>query len=95
MYQNFCFNSCEQLELQLQSNCRQLNSNNVGIQCSVDQYDQTIQTDGDSQFTDEHALKSETNKLISKNIILQDEIDNLNFQLSTYKIQSATIDNVR
>jgi len=78
------FHSCQQLEVQLQSHPEPLSSNNVEIQCSVDKHDEITQT------TD-----NETENLESQKDVLKDEINNLNFQLSTFIIQRTTTENVR
>ncbi len=80
---HFSFHSCQQLEVQLQSHPEPLSSNNVEIQCSVDKHDEITQTD------------NETENLESQKDVLKDEINNLNFQLSTFIIQRTTTENVR
>jgi hypothetical protein len=87
---NFSFYSCQQLEVQLQSNHDQLLSNDVEIQCSVDKHDQIIQT-----TDNENVSKNDTEELKSRNGVLRDEIQDLNFQLSTFIIQRTTTENVR
>ena len=79
--------SCHQLEVQLQSTTT--TTNDVEIQCSFEKVDQMNQTD------DENIEKNiETEKLKSQNDILQDEINDLKFQLSTFHIQRTTSENV-
>ncbi len=92
---NFSFYSCQQLELQLQLNHDQVSSNDVEIQCSIDKHDQITQTTENENLIDENILKTETEKFKSQNNLLQDEINNLNFQLSTFMIQHTTVENVR
>jgi hypothetical protein len=84
------FNSCHQLELQLQSTHNDISSNDVEIQCSVDKQDQFIQT-----IDNEKISKDENSKLKSQIDVSQDEIRNLNFQLSSFIIQRTTAENVR
>jgi hypothetical protein len=91
---NFLY-SCQQLELQLQTNTNELPLNDAEIQCSIDKHDQITQTTYQEKLIDENILKSETEKFVSQNNILQDEINNLNFQLSTFIIQRTTTENVR
>jgi hypothetical protein len=69
--------------------------NDAEIQCSIDKHDQITQTTNQEKLIDENILKTETEKFVSENNILQDEINNLNFQLSTFIIQRTTTENVR
>jgi len=91
----FSFDSYQQLELQLQATHDQVPSNDVEIQCSMDKQDQITQTTNNEKLIDENMLKTETEKFKSENDVLQDEINNLNFQLSTFIIQQTTTENVR
>lgn len=86
--------SCQHLEHQLQSNLSKMPSNHVEIQCSIDKQDQITQTIDDKKVIDEDIFKSETEKLRSQKDLLQDEINNLNFQLSSFIIQRTTTENV-
>ncbi len=91
----FFLYSCQQLELQLQSSQDQLSLNDAQIQCSIDKHDQITQTTDNEKLIDENILKTETEKFKSQINVLQDEINNLNFQLSSFIIQRTTTENVR
>ena len=91
----FSSHSCQQLELQLQSNRDQLSLNTVETQCFVDKYDQITQTTDGTKSTAEVTFNSEIDSLKTQNNVLHDEIDNLNFQLSTFIIQRQTTESVR
>ncbi|CAF2883284.1 unnamed protein product [Rotaria sp. Silwood2] len=80
----------QQLELQLHSKYDKLQVNDVETQCSIDKFDQITQTIDDKKLIDENILKSETEKLKSQKDVLQDEVNSLNFQLSTFMIQRTT-----
>lgn len=82
--------SCQQLESQLQSSQEHPPSTDVAIQCSPKNLDQISQTHELQPTTDDKNLKIQ-----SENDILQDEINNLNFQLSTFFIQRTSIETVR
>ncbi|CAF1489418.1 unnamed protein product [Rotaria sordida] len=83
----------QQLELQLQSKHDKLHMNNVETQCSIDKHDQITQTIDNKKLIDESILISETEKIKSQRDVLQHEVNNLNFQLSTFMIQHSTIEN--
>lgn len=82
--------SYQQLESQLQSSQEHPPSVDVDIQCSPHHLDQTSQTMEIEPIVDEKHLKIQ-----SENDVLQDEINNLNFQLSTFFIQRTSTENVR
>ena len=82
--------SCQQLECQLQSSQDQPSTADVEIQCSPNNIDQTSQTHGLEQTMDDKHLRIQ-----SENDMLQDEINNLNFQLSSVFIQRSSTENVR
>lgn len=89
-FQNWIFlHSCQQLEAQLQAIPEHVSSNDVEIQCSVDKHDEITQT-----TDNEKRVNNETETLKSQNDVLKDEINNLNFQLSTFIIQRTTTENV-
>ncbi|CAF4965503.1 unnamed protein product [Rotaria sp. Silwood1] len=90
---NYWKERCQQLELELQSKHDKIQLNNVETQCSIDKHDQITQTIDDNKLIDESILKNETEKLKSQKDVLQDEINNLNFQLSTFLIQRTTTEN--
>jgi hypothetical protein len=69
--------------------------NDAQIQCSIDKHDQITQTTDNEKLIDENILKTETEKFKSQANVLQDEINNLNFQLSSFIIQRTTTENVR
>jgi hypothetical protein len=47
------------------------------------------------KIVDEDGMKNKTEQLKSQNSVLQEEINNLNFQLSTLIIQNTKAENVR
>lgn len=82
--------SYQQLESQLQSSQEHPPSVDVEIQCSPHHLDQTSQTIELEPTIDDKHLKFQ-----AENDVLQDEINNLNFQLSTVFIQRTSTENVR
>ncbi|CAF2044456.1 unnamed protein product [Rotaria magnacalcarata] len=84
---------CQHLEQQLQSNHTKILSNHVETQCSTEKHDQITQTIDDKKLIDESIFKSETEKLKFQKEVLQDEVNNLNFQLSSFIIQRTTTEN--
>ncbi|CAF1039320.1 unnamed protein product [Adineta steineri] len=85
---NYWKERCHQLELQLQTNSHNSLSNDIEIQCSVDKHDAMIQT-----VEDDSISKNEIENWKIQNDVLKDEINNLNFQLSTFIIQRTTTEN--
>ncbi len=64
-------------------------------QCSQDKHDQISQTIEQENLIDENLLEIEKEKYQTQTNVLKDEINNLNFQLSTFIIQRTTTENVR
>ncbi len=92
---NFFFDSCQQLESQLQSSQDHYSSTDVETQYSQDKHDQISQTIEQENLIDENLLEIEKEKYQTQANVLKDEIKNLNFQLSTFIIQQTTTENVR
>jgi len=67
----------------------------VETQCSQDKHDQISQTIEQENLIDENLLEIEKEKYQTQTNVLKDEINNLNFQLSTFIIQRTTTENVR
>ncbi len=64
-------------------------------QCSQDKHDQISQTIEQENLIDENLFEIEKEKYQTQTNVLKDEINNLNFQLSTFIIQRTTTENVR
>lgn len=81
---------CHDLEEQITSNPHHPISTVDGeTQCSIDQHDENTQTSEENDCQEENPWKVANEKARVQIDILQDEIKDLNFQLSSFVIQQA------
>ena len=81
---------CHELEEQMASHHPHTATTDAEIQCAIDQHDQMIQTSEESDAEEKNPWKIENEKSQVQIEMLQDEIKDLNFQLSSFIIQQAT-----
>lgn len=81
---------CHDLEEQITSNPHHpISTLDAETQCSIDQHDENTQTSEENDCQEENPWKVANEKARVQIDILQDEIKDLNFQLSSFVIQQA------
>ncbi len=87
---------CRQLETQLQEvqSSHLISSNDVEVQCSMNENEQKANPDELIDKEILNKLNSENEQLKNQINLLKEEINNLNFQLSSISIQRSTTTDV-
>lgn len=86
--------SCHELEEQMIGTQHEVSRVDAETQCLIDQHDRTTQTIDENESQEDNPWKVENEKAKVQIDLLRDEINGLNFQLSSMIIQQATNDTV-